>query len=69
MVEPQNITILVRSVFIESNKYYAQVSLDVFMNYLLCIILMLEYDRIDMSEGIDVNKTNKSSSCIICNYY
>ena len=28
---------------------------------------MLECDRIDMSEGIDVNKTDESHRCIICN--
>ena len=27
---------------------------------------MLEYDRIDVSEGIDVNKTNASRECDIC---
>ena len=30
---------------------------------------MLEYDRIDMSEGIDVNKTNKSIECMFCHYW
>ena len=31
---------------------------------------MLEYDRIDISEGIDVNKTNdKSKECDICRYW
>ena len=29
---------------------------------------MLEYDRIDISEGIDVNKTNLSKDCGICHY-
>ena len=29
---------------------------------------MLEYDRIDISEGIDVNKTNASKECDICHY-
>ena len=32
-------------------------------------IKMLYYDRIDVSEGIDVNKTNKSKECNICNYW
>ena len=27
---------------------------------------MLEYDRIDLSEGIDVNKTSLSKECDIC---
>ena len=29
---------------------------------------MSEYDRIDISEGIDVNKTNLSKECDICHY-
>ena len=29
---------------------------------------MLEYDRIDISEGIDINKTNASKECDICQY-
>ena len=30
---------------------------------------MLEYDRFDLSEGIDVNKTNASKECNICHYW
>ena len=30
---------------------------------------MLEYDRIDISEGIDVNKTSSSRECSLCHYY
>ena len=30
---------------------------------------MLEYDRIDSSEGIDINKTNASKECDICHYW
>ena len=31
---------------------------------------MLEYDRIDISEGIDTNKTSASKECSIChNWY
>ena len=30
---------------------------------------MLKYDRIDISEGIDVNKTNKSKECKFCHYW
>ena len=29
---------------------------------------MLEYDRIDVLEGIDTNKTNASKECDICHY-
>ena len=30
---------------------------------------MLKYDRIDISEGIDINKTNASRECDICHYW
>ena len=30
---------------------------------------MLEYDRIDVSQGIGVNKTNMSKECDICRYW
>ena len=30
---------------------------------------MLEYDTIDLSEGIDVDKTKESHRCTIWNYY
>ena len=26
------------------------------------------FDRIDVSEGIDIDKTSKSKECIICHY-
>ena len=29
---------------------------------------MLNYDRIDVSEGVDVNKTSASKECDICHY-
>ena len=30
---------------------------------------MLEYNKIDISEGIDVNKTDLSKECDICHYW
>ena len=30
---------------------------------------MLEYDRIDISEGIDINQTNASKDFDICHYW
>ena len=30
---------------------------------------MLYFDRIDVSEGIDVNKTSASKECYICHYW
>ena len=29
---------------------------------------MLEYDRVDISEGIDVNKTSNSRECSLCKF-
>ena len=30
---------------------------------------MIQYERIDISEGIDFNETNKSVECMICHYW
>ena len=30
---------------------------------------MLQYDRIDVSEGIDTKKTSKSKECMLCRYW
>ena len=30
---------------------------------------MLQYKRIDVSEGTDLNKSNKSKECDICRYW
>ena len=30
---------------------------------------MLEYERIDISEGIDVDMSNKSTECMLCHYW
>ena len=30
---------------------------------------MIYYDRIDVSDGIDVNKTSASKECDICHYW
>ena len=48
--------IIIRSVFLEDKKFYPQV----FLNECLYELWMLEYDKINISEGIDVNKTNAS---------
>ena len=29
---------------------------------------MLYYDRIEVSEGVDVNKVSESSECDVCHY-
>ena len=30
---------------------------------------MLQYDRIDVSEGIDINKIDASKECMLCHYW
>ena len=30
---------------------------------------MLQYQKIDISEGIDINKTNSSKECELCHYW
>ena len=30
---------------------------------------MLYYDRIDLSKGVDVNKTTASKECAVCHYW
>ena len=37
------------------------------MNF--CILKILYFDRINFSEGIDVNKTSASKACDICYYW
>ena len=58
-------TIVVKSVFEEDGEYYLQVYLD----ECLYDLKMLQYNRIDISEGIDINKTSASKRCDICQYW
>ena len=30
---------------------------------------MLVFERIDISDGIDVNKSDKSKECMLCHYW
>ena len=57
-------TIIIRSVFSEGGKFYPKQFLDDTLQKKL-----LEYDRIDISEGVDVNKTNLSNECDTCHYW
>ena len=52
-------------VFYEGNKQYLQVLLDEYLYKLW----MLEYDRIDIFEWIDINQTSDSCECIIWYYW
>ena len=33
------------------------------------VIKTLQYDRIDVSEGIDINKPSESKECMLCHYW
>ena len=33
------------------------------------VIKTLQYERIDISEGIDTNKTSASKECMLCHYW
>ena len=59
------VAIIVRSVFEEDGKYYPII----FLDECLYEVYMLEYDKIDTSEGIDINKTMASKECDICHYW
>ena len=50
-------TRVARAVFHENNKYYPQIFLDEGLHKLQILL-----DRIDVSEGVNVNKTTKSKN-------
>ena len=57
------LTIIIRNIFEKKN-------LQIFVDDCLYEIQMLEYDKIDISEGIDLNQSNdKSKVCDICHYW
>ena len=35
----------------------------------VCVRKMLRYERIDVSEGTDINKSNRSKECMLCHYW
>ena len=55
-----NMTVTIRCVFSEDNKFCPQVFLDE---------ILLKYDRIDISEGIDIKKTDRSKEYKFCHYW
>ena len=66
-IEIPSMIIVVRAVFHENNKYYPQA----FLDECLCklkVIKMIYYDKIDISEIIDVNKTSTSKECDVSHY-
>ena len=69
-----NVIILIKSVWNkDKNNYYYIIFLEKLqMNYLknkfLYKIEMLYYNKIDVSDGTDINKTSASKECDICHY-
>ena len=58
-------SIIIRSVFEERGNLYPWV----FLDDVLWIIKMLQYEKIDVSEEIDTNKTSASKECMLCQYW
>ena len=57
-------TIIIRAIFAKDGKYSI---LNYF--YMMAFIKMLAYERIDISDGIDVNKSDESKECTLCHYW
>ena len=55
-------TITIRCVFKKDSKLYPQVFLD-------DTLYELQNERINISEGIYLNKTNQSKECMLCHYW
>ena len=53
------------AVIIRSVKMFSSV---IFRWCTLWITKMLWYQKVDISEGIDINKTNASKECEVCHY-
>ena len=45
------------------------VSTNLFRRVLVWVIKMVEHDRIDVSEGIDINKRSESKEYMLCYYW
>ena len=56
-------TIVIRAIFAKNGKYYPQLFLDD------GLYKMLVYETIDISDGIDVNKSDESKECMLCHYW
>ena len=59
-------TIITRSVFEEIGKDYPEI---LFVQMFVWVIKILQYERINISEGIDTNKTSASKECMLCHYW
>ena len=59
-------TIIVRSVYQENEKLCPQIYLD---KVFVWIMKMLISERIDISQGIEFDKTDKLKKCMLCHYW
>ena len=50
----------------DMHKFFVTICINVILNLMNYKILI--YERIDILEGINFDKTGKSKECIICNY-
>ena len=55
-------TIIIRCDFSEGGKFYPQIFLD-------ASVKMLQSEKVDASEKIDVNETSASKECELCHYW
>ena len=79
LLKLHNLTIVVKSVLQKDNNCRTWIHTIRILNWLLSTNLfiwmyvwdteILQYERIDSSEGIDINKSNKSKECMICHYW
>ena len=58
--------IVTASVCEKNSKYYPHIF---FKQMFVWITKMLRYERIDVSEGIDIDKTDTSKECMLCHYW
>ena len=61
----QNMIIVVTAIFHDGSKYYPRA----FLDESLFKLWMLEFDRNEVSQGIDFNKTDGLHECIISHYW
>ena len=57
------LTIIIRYVFSEHDKFYPQLFLDD------ALYELLQYQKIDASEEMDVNQAIESEKCELCHYW
>ena len=62
-----SITLVIKSLIEKNNKFYPEIALN---HCMYKIRNMLEYDRIDLSEGIDIKRCEETSrECSLCKFY